>query len=97
MPELVRKLVTTTSPRLEPLRAEASSRPKAQTWFEQLCPDFCSQSGPYSAKYPRHPCSTGTGNLPPLGLLDHIPRIGATFVLAQHLSLSALCRRWQMC
>jgi hypothetical protein len=26
-----------------------------------------------------------------LGLLDHIPRIGATFVLAQHLSLSALC------
>jgi hypothetical protein len=24
-----------------------------------------------------------------LGLLDHIPRIGATFVLAQHLSLSA--------
>jgi hypothetical protein len=28
-----------------------------------------------------------------LGLLDHIPRIGATFVLAQHLSLSAHCCR----
>jgi hypothetical protein len=29
-----------------------------------------------------------------LGLLEHIPRIGATFVLAQHLSLSALSRPW---
>jgi hypothetical protein len=77
------------SPRLEPLRAEASCHPKAKTWFERLSPDYCSQCGPYSAKYPRHPCSTGAGSLSPLGLLDHIPRIGATFVLAQHLSLSA--------
>jgi hypothetical protein len=82
------------SPRLEPLREEASSHPKAKTWFERLCPDYCSQCGPYSAKYPRHPCSTGAGSLSPLGLLDHIPRIGATFVLAQHLSLSVLSGPW---